>query len=357
VGSCHIGESSADIRQELPILKGARGIWTAGRSQEVAVPKPKEKPAVAVPTPHTPALRPGPGQGVVVGGDGTHDLGAGPHEQERPQGSPASCSSSSLKDDCTETRCCSESGMQCYQKNPWWGTCRASCQVDSINLLEEKKYQTAWDCVPLGPRSPASIPTVPAAFKPPHERESASGDKKDEEVVIHMKAGEVPGEWIKGSTVTVLGGDGKPVHAQIVSMTMPKTAEQSGNADAMSPQQAQQGPQEHSSHSGLSLVLWIIAVLLGIPLLVFLGLFGFWMAYIRSKNGPSFYMWLTRHMDDAGEVVSTVSRDSFSRVSLTMQEGVAALHRATEPGKWQGQPVSSTPSQGPDSNEPLTGGK
>eukprot|EP00419_Tripos_fusus_P016435 CAMPEP_0172745034 /NCGR_PEP_ID=MMETSP1074-20121228/136894_1 /TAXON_ID=2916 /ORGANISM="Ceratium fusus, Strain PA161109" /LENGTH=40 /DNA_ID= /DNA_START= /DNA_END= /DNA_ORIENTATION= len=40
-----------------------------------------------------------------------------------------------------------------------------------------------------------------------------------------------------------------------------------------------------------------------------------------------------------------------------MHQGVEALHRATEPGKWQGQPVASTPSQATGSNEPLTGGK
>jgi len=64
--------------------------------------------------------------------------------------SPKHCSD--FGDDCTNTHCCNKPGMQCYQKNNWWASCKNEC-VPGIDPAEAEQYQTPWTCSALGSRS------------------------------------------------------------------------------------------------------------------------------------------------------------------------------------------------------------
>jgi hypothetical protein len=64
---------------------------------------------------------------------------------------------SSHTEDCRKTMCCSEAGLQCYRKTRAWGGCRRTCTPGGINPLEEKQFQTPWDCKPLGKRATAPL--------------------------------------------------------------------------------------------------------------------------------------------------------------------------------------------------------
>jgi len=54
-------------------------------------------------------------------------------------------------DDCSKTRCCKEEGMQCFQKNLYWASCKFHCSegVDPTGTDKEP-----WSCKALGPRTP-----------------------------------------------------------------------------------------------------------------------------------------------------------------------------------------------------------
>eukprot|EP00928_Gymnodinium_smaydae_P014935 TRINITY_DN1547_c0_g1_i6.p1 TRINITY_DN1547_c0_g1~~TRINITY_DN1547_c0_g1_i6.p1 ORF type:complete len:1008 (-),score=183.78 TRINITY_DN1547_c0_g1_i6:86-2992(-) len=70
-----------------------------------------------------------PGNGNDSGNDGTN--------------SGAGCSES--HEDCRSTKCCTDAGKKCYEKNEWWGSCLDSC-APGIHLDEAKEWQTPWSC-------------------------------------------------------------------------------------------------------------------------------------------------------------------------------------------------------------------
>merc|ERR1712060_384080 len=61
-------------------------------------------------------------------------------------------------DDCSNTMCCRDPGMQCYQKMEGWAVCRASCNPgpDPMDI-----DSAAWTCRELGPRAPGIADIVP----------------------------------------------------------------------------------------------------------------------------------------------------------------------------------------------------
>jgi len=56
---------------------------------------------------------------------------------------------------CKQSKCCKMAGMQCYEKNKDWGTCRPDC-VPGPNLADADGEH--WSCKPLGKRTPGHIP-------------------------------------------------------------------------------------------------------------------------------------------------------------------------------------------------------
>mmetsp|Transcript_44968 Transcript_44968/g.95885 ORF Transcript_44968/g.95885 Transcript_44968/m.95885 type:complete len:309 (+) Transcript_44968:1-927(+) len=103
-----------------------------------------------------------------------------------PVSAPTVCSSVDV--DCSETRCCKDSGMQCYAKNPWWAVCKETC-TPGVDMTEEKKYQTPWSCDPLGSKA--------------GEVSAAGEADKELEVLIRVKASEWTYGWGAGTPVTV----------------------------------------------------------------------------------------------------------------------------------------------------------
>lgn len=59
--------------------------------------------------------------------------------------------------DCSASRCCSVPGMQCYQKQPGWATCKPNC-MPGIDLTDGNA--DPWNCVALGLRAPTAAPWV-----------------------------------------------------------------------------------------------------------------------------------------------------------------------------------------------------
>jgi len=55
--------------------------------------------------------------------------------------------------DCTATRCCSESGMQCYEKEPGWATCKAECTPGPD---PQDRDPNPWSCKEYGGRTPGT---------------------------------------------------------------------------------------------------------------------------------------------------------------------------------------------------------
>jgi len=52
---------------------------------------------------------------------------------------------------CNVTRCCNDNGLDCYKKDEFWATCRASC-TEGVDLVEDHnpEFQTPWSCDILG---------------------------------------------------------------------------------------------------------------------------------------------------------------------------------------------------------------
>lgn len=53
-------------------------------------------------------------------------------------------------EDCTKTHCCNETGLQCFQKNQYWASCKDAC-APGIDENDPKAQQTPWTCNVLTP--------------------------------------------------------------------------------------------------------------------------------------------------------------------------------------------------------------
>lgn len=61
-------------------------------------------------------------------------------------------------EDCSATRCCAESGFQCYRKNKEWASCLTNCTKGMV--LPDDPEPTPWDCEELGAPTPEIVHTV-----------------------------------------------------------------------------------------------------------------------------------------------------------------------------------------------------
>eukprot|EP00746_Dinoflagellata_sp_MGD_P152437 gnl/MRDRNA2_/MRDRNA2_83670_c0_seq1.p1 gnl/MRDRNA2_/MRDRNA2_83670_c0~~gnl/MRDRNA2_/MRDRNA2_83670_c0_seq1.p1 ORF type:complete len:329 (-),score=36.46 gnl/MRDRNA2_/MRDRNA2_83670_c0_seq1:349-1335(-) len=68
---------------------------------------------------------------------------------------------------CKSTKCCTEPGMKCYEKDRYWASCKASC-TPGLDQYDPPKYRTPWSCRVLssGGASPAPKPK-PTPNRPP----------------------------------------------------------------------------------------------------------------------------------------------------------------------------------------------
>lgn len=69
---------------------------------------------------------------------------------------------SGLGVDCRNSTCCSKPGLQCFEKDMYWATCRKRCIPGSLDPKDPPKSRTPWTCRTIGPRSPAA-PQLAAA--------------------------------------------------------------------------------------------------------------------------------------------------------------------------------------------------
>lgn len=69
--------------------------------------------------------------------------------------SPPFCSFAG--ENCLDSKCCSQAGMQCYKKDQWWASCTHQC-TPGVDTHDERQFQTPWQCAPLGFRTPLPPP-------------------------------------------------------------------------------------------------------------------------------------------------------------------------------------------------------
>jgi hypothetical protein len=77
--------------------------------------------------------------------------------------------SRTMHDDCRDTHCCRDPGMQCYQKHQWWGACLESC---TPGMPVDGDDGSPWDCWKLGSRTPGASENSTA--------DNSSGEADDE---------------------------------------------------------------------------------------------------------------------------------------------------------------------------------
>jgi len=64
---------------------------------------------------------------------------------------PVSANCSASYEDCRSTKCCSDPGLQCYEKNRWWAMCRATCIPGAADPADVDPEH--WSCRKFGERS------------------------------------------------------------------------------------------------------------------------------------------------------------------------------------------------------------
>jgi len=81
---------------------------------------------------------------------------------------------SSGKDDCRETRCCAEEGMQCYAKDEARAQCKPSCTPAGPDMTDVDGEP--WSCKEIGPRTPgvAAEPSLEDLVPPAWVKTSCS---------------------------------------------------------------------------------------------------------------------------------------------------------------------------------------
>jgi len=64
--------------------------------------------------------------------------------------------------DCRKASCCSQPGLQCFEKDKWFASCREHCIPGSLDPMDPPGLRTPWSCTPIGPRSPTAPPLAAA---------------------------------------------------------------------------------------------------------------------------------------------------------------------------------------------------
>jgi len=60
--------------------------------------------------------------------------------------------------DCRASQCCQDPGMQCFEKNASWATCKAECVAGGPDLYDVDGFP--WSCKKLGESAPGAAPWV-----------------------------------------------------------------------------------------------------------------------------------------------------------------------------------------------------
>jgi len=113
---------------------------------------------------------------------------------------------SAAGENCGATKCCSVAGMQCYQKNSTWATCREDCTV-TIDDSEQPGHRAGWSCLPLGSRAPSSAAS----------RQGTLEGASTVQVTVSVNASGLPSDWASGQSV-LIGPAGHQIRGTIVDV-------------------------------------------------------------------------------------------------------------------------------------------
>ncbi|CAK0846147.1 unnamed protein product [Prorocentrum cordatum] len=103
--------------------------------------------------------------------------------------SPAAACSRTQKDDCRNTRCCAEAGMQCYEKHEWWAACKEACVPGSTDPEDTGADRTPWSCKPFGKRAPGAAASSSSSNRSSGDVATSPGSPQGQ-VLIKVKVAE-----------------------------------------------------------------------------------------------------------------------------------------------------------------------
>jgi len=195
-------------------------------------------------------------------------------------------------------------------------------------MAEEKKYQTPWDCTPLGKRATEPQPTPPPA--PPVEAAPQKSEQaKKEDLVIRMKVSDVPDSWSEGSPITVVGDRGEQLHAEMENMAPRPSSKPEDKPES-----------EPSSFS----LAWIVALLLGLPAAAVLGVWAWWRLTIQgtSDGQGGFPKWVSAQAAIAVEALGDAGGALWARCEPVLAAMMAILPQG-DPAKWQSKALPTSP--------------
>jgi hypothetical protein len=116
--------------------------------------------------------------------------------------------------DCRSTHCCRQAGLQCFEKNEYWATCRKECQPGSLNPEDSLQNRQPWTCRPLGPRTPTETTTA-------RQHKASSGnlttDACTDEVVLEILGSDLSSNLAAGTDAEILIGNLR-IPAELVSI-------------------------------------------------------------------------------------------------------------------------------------------
>lgn len=75
--------------------------------------------------------------------------------KEKAPGAASAAECSAGSEDCSSTKCCSDPGLQCYDKNKFWAKCREECVPGVPDPADVDA--DPWSCKELGKRTPGKV--------------------------------------------------------------------------------------------------------------------------------------------------------------------------------------------------------
>jgi len=73
------------------------------------------------------------------------DMGVTPTPTPVPTPAPTPGGCAEAGDDCQSSKCCADTSLNCYQKDEYWASCKASC-TPGMDPRDPIQYQSAWTC-------------------------------------------------------------------------------------------------------------------------------------------------------------------------------------------------------------------